>query len=171
MDEEMRTVKEVADLTGVSVRILHYYDEIGLLKPSGVIAAGYRLYGTDKLEELRQILMEAYGSKEGVIKAAANPPGQEGVEQMQRQTDAVCRRLVRCRREGLSEASLEVKLLVCEYALAMKTGLRLENERQVMLGMADTYDSYEKAREALDGQYEEPGLAAYLVRAIRSFYR
>ena len=45
MDEEMRTVKEVADLTGVSVRTLHYYDEIGLLKPSGVSAAGYRLYG------------------------------------------------------------------------------------------------------------------------------
>ena len=59
MDEEMRTVKEVADLTGVSVRTLHYYDEIGLLKPSGVSAAGYRLYGTDKLEELRVMMHRA----------------------------------------------------------------------------------------------------------------
>lgn len=30
----MRTVKEVSDITGISVRTLHYYDEIGLLKPS-----------------------------------------------------------------------------------------------------------------------------------------
>ena len=30
----MRTVKEISDLTGISVRTLHYYDEIGLLKPT-----------------------------------------------------------------------------------------------------------------------------------------
>lgn len=40
----MRTVKEVSRLTGVSVRTLHYYDAIGLLKPSEVTEAGYRLY-------------------------------------------------------------------------------------------------------------------------------
>lgn len=56
MDGQLRTVKEVSDLTGVSVRTLHYYDEIGLLKPSCVGENGYRLYGEDKLEELRQIL-------------------------------------------------------------------------------------------------------------------
>ena len=62
-------------------------------------------------------------------------------------------------------------MLVCEYALAMKTALRLKNERQVMLGTADTYDNYEKASQVLDEQYGEPGLAAYLSRAIRNFYR
>ena len=40
----MRTVKEISDLTGISVRALHYYDEIGLLKPTAKSAAGYRLY-------------------------------------------------------------------------------------------------------------------------------
>lgn len=30
----MRTVKEISDLTGISVRTLHYYDEIGFLKPT-----------------------------------------------------------------------------------------------------------------------------------------
>ena len=40
----MRTVKEVSRLTGVSVRTLHYYDAIGLLKPAEVTEAGYRLY-------------------------------------------------------------------------------------------------------------------------------
>ena len=52
----MKTVKQVATLTGVSVRTLHYYDELGLLTPSEVTAAGYRLYGDDKLERLQQIL-------------------------------------------------------------------------------------------------------------------
>ena len=52
----MRTVKEISDLTGISVRTLHYYDEIGLLKPSEKSEAGYRLYDDKALETLQQIL-------------------------------------------------------------------------------------------------------------------
>lgn len=40
----MRTVKEISSLTGISVRTLHYYDEIGLLTPTEKSEAGYRLY-------------------------------------------------------------------------------------------------------------------------------
>jgi len=49
-------VKEVADLVGVSVRTLHYYDKIGLLKPESVNSSGYRFYNKDDLERLQQIL-------------------------------------------------------------------------------------------------------------------
>lgn len=52
----MRTIKQVSDLTGVSVRMLHYYDKIGLLKPSSITEAGYRLYGDESFETLQQIL-------------------------------------------------------------------------------------------------------------------
>ncbi|ARC83408.1 merR regulatory family protein [Clostridium argentinense CDC 2741] len=52
----MRTVKQVSDLTGISVRTLHYYDEIGLLKPSKITEAGYRLYDDEALKTLQQIL-------------------------------------------------------------------------------------------------------------------
>lgn len=52
----MRTVKEISNITGISIRTLHYYDEIGLLKPSGKTDAGYRLYNDEALETLRQIL-------------------------------------------------------------------------------------------------------------------
>ncbi len=52
----MRTVKEVSNLTGISVRTLHYYDEIGLLKPTGKSEAGYRLYDDKALETLQQVL-------------------------------------------------------------------------------------------------------------------
>lgn len=52
----MRTVKEISELTGISVRTLHYYDEIGLLKPTEKSDAGYRLYDDKALETLQQIL-------------------------------------------------------------------------------------------------------------------
>lgn len=53
----MRTVNEVSKLTGVSVRTLHHYDSIGLLKPAKVTEAGYRLYDDAALERLQQILL------------------------------------------------------------------------------------------------------------------
>ena len=53
----MLTVNEVSKLTGVSVRSLHHYDAIGLLKPAKVTEAGYRLYGDDELARLQNILL------------------------------------------------------------------------------------------------------------------
>lgn len=53
----MKTVHEVSKLTGVSVRTLHHYDEIGLLKPTEVTEAGYRLYDDTALERLQHILL------------------------------------------------------------------------------------------------------------------
>ena len=53
----MKTVKEVSKLTGVSVRTLHHYDAIGLLKPSRVTEAGYRLYDDAALQRLQSILL------------------------------------------------------------------------------------------------------------------
>ena len=50
-------IKEFAELTGVSVRTLHYYDEIGLLKPSEVdVQNGYRFYDERSLERMQEIL-------------------------------------------------------------------------------------------------------------------
>lgn len=53
----MRTVKEVSQITGVSVRTLHHYDAIGLLKPTQVTGAGYRLYDDTALQRLQTILL------------------------------------------------------------------------------------------------------------------
>lgn len=53
----MRTVHEVSRLSGVSVRTLHHYDAIGLLKPTQVTEAGYRLYDDAALERLQSILL------------------------------------------------------------------------------------------------------------------
>lgn len=53
----MYTVKDLARLAGITPRTLHYYDEIGLLKPSQVGDNGYRYYGEESLLRLQQILL------------------------------------------------------------------------------------------------------------------
>lgn len=53
----MKTVNEMAKLAHVSVRTLHHYDTIGLLKPTQITEAGYRLYDEDALERLYLILL------------------------------------------------------------------------------------------------------------------
>ena len=53
----MKTVKQVSHLSGVSVRTLHHYDAIGLLPPTQVTEAGYRLYDDAALQRLQSILL------------------------------------------------------------------------------------------------------------------
>jgi DNA-binding transcriptional MerR regulator len=50
------TVKQLAAISGVTVRTLHHYDEIGLLKPAWIGENGYRYYGRTQLLRLQQIL-------------------------------------------------------------------------------------------------------------------
>ena len=56
MNEKAKTVHEVAKLTGITARTLHYYDKIGLLKPSIITEAKYRQYTDDDLTRLQEIL-------------------------------------------------------------------------------------------------------------------
>jgi DNA-binding transcriptional MerR regulator len=51
------TVGELSRLTGMTVRALHHYDEIGLVRPSQRSAAGYRIYGDDDVLRLQQVLV------------------------------------------------------------------------------------------------------------------
>ncbi|MCG8467593.1 MAG: MerR family transcriptional regulator [Gemmatimonadetes bacterium] len=55
MSEDRIKVGAVAERTGLSVRTLHHYDEIGLLSPTGRTASGHRLYGAAELERLQRI--------------------------------------------------------------------------------------------------------------------
>lgn len=50
------TVKELAELSGVSGRALRYYDSIDLLKPKRIASNGYRIYGSEQVDQLQQIL-------------------------------------------------------------------------------------------------------------------
>ena len=53
----MKTVHEVSEMTGMSIRTLQYYDKIGLLKPAEYTEAGYRLYDNGSLMRLQEIML------------------------------------------------------------------------------------------------------------------
>lgn len=83
----MMTVKEIAELTHISARTLHYYDEIGLLEPTAKSEAGYRLYDDKALETLQQILFfREFDIPLKEIKALMNSPvfDRNQILQMQR---------------------------------------------------------------------------------------
>lgn len=93
------TVKAVADLAGISVRTLHHYDEIGLLKPAGQSAAGYRLYSQEDLERLQQILFFrelGFGLKE--IGAIIDSPGFDRRQALLAHREALLQRKARIER-------------------------------------------------------------------------
>ncbi len=56
MDNKMLNINEVAKLCGITVRSLHYYEEIGLLEPAAYASNGYRKYNNESLSKLQQIL-------------------------------------------------------------------------------------------------------------------
>ena len=75
------TVHELASLAGVSVRTLHHYDQIGLLRPSARTAAGYRLYREPELLRLQQILFyRELDFPLGQIKELLEQPGFDPVQ-------------------------------------------------------------------------------------------
>ncbi len=93
----MKTVKEISDATGISVRTLHYYDEIGLLKPTEKSDAGYRLYDERALETLQQILFfREFDLPLKEIKAVLDAPSRNRSEVLHMQ-----RRMLQAKKERL----------------------------------------------------------------------
>ena len=93
---EKRTyqVRDVAQVSGVSVRTLHYYDEIGLLAPSGRTAAGYRLYSDRDLLRLQQILIgRSLGLSLNEIQRSLDEPGFDLAHRLRRQRAVLVDRL------------------------------------------------------------------------------
>ena len=84
----MRTISQVAELTGVSTRTLQYYDEIGLLKPSELTESGYRLYNDEALQNLQQILFfKELGFKLKEIKEILQKPDFDRIKAFKRQKE------------------------------------------------------------------------------------
>lgn len=70
------TIKQMADLAGISTSTLRYYDKINLLKPKAVSKAGYRIYGEREVDALQQVLFyKNLGVELTEIKTCINAPG------------------------------------------------------------------------------------------------
>lgn len=112
------TVQQLADLAGVSVRTLHYYDEIDLLKPSTVQKNGYRYYEEKELLTLQQILFfrELDFSLED-IKKILSAPGFDMKEALQDQ-----RKLIEIRKKRLSRLvkTIDKTILKLNHKITMQ---------------------------------------------------
>lgn len=102
------TVKQVSELTGVSVRTLQYYDDIGLLSPSERTEAGYRLYEKEQLATLQEILLFReleFPLKE--IKAILDSPAHDKETALQQQVELLT--LKKERLKGLIRLAEELR--------------------------------------------------------------
>lgn len=84
------TVKQLAAMAGVSVRTLHHYDRIGLLRPAQVGANRYRYYRRDELLRLQQILIHReLGFSLAEIAAVLDAPGYDRIGTLRQQRERI----------------------------------------------------------------------------------
>lgn len=90
------TVGQTAELVGVSVRTLHHWDAIGLVRPSGRTAADYRLYGPADVARIHRVLVyRELGIALADIGALLDDPSADEVAHLQRQREALVSRISR----------------------------------------------------------------------------
>ncbi len=131
---EAWTVGEVAEMTHVSVRALHHYDEIGLLRPSRRTPAGYRLYATDDLQRLQQILLyKELGLPLDAIRRMLDEPS------VDRRTELEAQRALLVERRNRTDAVIRA---VDRMLDAITRGKRMSNE--------EMFEGFEDLREAPD---------------------
>jgi DNA-binding transcriptional MerR regulator len=135
---DQATVGDIARLTGVSVRTLHHYDEIGLVVPRERSEAGYRLYGPSEVARLQEVLFfRELGFGLGEIKRLVERPDYDRATALQRQ-----RRLLDTKAEHLL-AMIDALDAAVE---AERHGTPMSNED--MLGVFGDFDPAEHEAEA-----------------------
>ena len=151
----MKTVIEVSRITGVSVRTLHHYDAIGLLKPSRVTEAGYRLYDEDALKRLQTILLFRtlqFPLKE--IRTILDSPGFDPMEALSQQIQ-----LLEMQRKHLDDLIAHAKTMQQTGVFSMDFSTfdttemdHYAAEARKRWGKTDAYREFEKKTE---GQSKE----------------
>ena len=189
----MRTVKEISDLTGISVRTLHYYDEIGLLKPTKKSDAGYRLYDDKALETLQQVLFfREFDIPLKEIKAVMENPVLERNQILQMQRKMLVAKKERMERlinsiddilkgDNKMDFAIFSKTEVEEMFqtmiehmpenmknLAVKEFSQIKNEEEFMLAQAQYYRN-EKIKPMIDEKYGK-GASKFFSQAIEAVY-
>ncbi|QMU71223.1 MerR family DNA-binding transcriptional regulator [Streptacidiphilus sp. P02-A3a] len=154
--EEHLTVGRVAELADVSVRTLHHYDEIGLVRPSARNAVGYRTYSAGDVERLREVLgyrRLGFGLRE--IAALVDDPATDAVAHLHR-----LRGLLLAQRD---RAAAMVTAIDKELE-ARAMGIRTTPEEQLKVFGAQLYEAIGSAYPAT--RRTEPRIAARVWEAL-----
>ena len=140
----MKSVKEVSQLSGVSVRTLHYYDEIDLLKPSVVAENGYRYYNRDAVVRLQEILL--YRELDFPLKKINEIVGQPGYDKVQALRDQI--KLLELKKSRLEAVIAHAKALQMEEeemsfeAFDQKAVKAFQEEAQARWGQTEAYQAF-----------------------------
>ncbi len=154
--EEHLTVGRVAELTGVTVRTLHHYDEIGLVHPSARTAAGYRAYSAGDVERLREVLAYrrlGFGLRE--IADLVDDPTTDAVAHLHRLRGLLL--------EQRDRAAALVTAIDTELAARAK-GIRMTSEEQLTAFGAQLYETIGSAYPTT--RRTEPRIAAQVWEAL-----
>lgn len=146
------TVKQLSDLAGVSVRTLHYYDEIGLLAPSRVGENGYRYYQDEQVFRLQQILLyREMDLSLSDIKAIVDEAGFDALAALQAHREALRARMHRL--EGLIQT--------VDTTIAYLTGDVEMSDKRQLFGDMTKEDEERYEREAREQYGDEEVSASY----------
>lgn len=125
MTDEALTVGRAAALVGVSVKTLHHWDAVGLIRPSGRTPAGYRVYSGDDIARIHQVLVyRELGFPLAEIRRILDEPGTDARERLRRQRSELVARI---------ERLTEMVAAVDHMLEAAKLGMRLTPEEQIAI--------------------------------------
>ena len=148
---ELMTVGETASVTGVTVRTLHHYDQIGLVSPAARSATGYRLYAPDDVGRLQQVV--AYRRLGlGLEDIAAALPGEGRAEPAGR------RRALERQRELVEEKITDLTRLLAALDTALEKDMQdidlTETEMRELFGdgYTEQFEEYQAEAEERWGQ-------------------
>lgn len=167
----MWTVNKVCKLTGVSARTLHHYDAIGLLKPSTVTDAGYRLYDDAGLERLGQIMLfKELGFSLQEIKEILNNPDFDREKALNQQIELLS--LKKKRIENIISFAEQIKrtgVYKMDFKVFDKERVeRYSAEAKRMWGSTDAYREF-SAKTADYSEEKQKMLAGALMDLFKGF--
>jgi DNA-binding transcriptional MerR regulator len=145
-----KTVNQVAKLSGVSIRTLHWYDKIGLLCPAKVTDAGYRLYGDEELERLQQILFfRELGFELKDIKAILDSPNYDKTEAMKKHKELLTLKLNRLKNlinlvDKTMKGESEMSFKEFDMAEIEKAQSQYKKEAEERWGSTDAFKQSQK---------------------------
>ncbi len=115
-------------------------------------------------------LVAWYGDKDTALNVAKNPVGEEVIRACHLRQEAVMKKLVDRKKDGYPVDSFEVKEVIGEYGFVMKQMFRIKYEKEIMLRLAEVYQTNETVRGECNQQYGE-GVADFFAYAVIGFYR
>ncbi|MBI4320696.1 MAG: MerR family transcriptional regulator [Chloroflexi bacterium] len=146
------TIKKVADLAGLTVRALHHYDHVGLLRPAAQNEAGYRLYAEEDLERLQQILFfRELGFSLRDIKAIVDSPDFDRKEALM------------AHRKSLREQQERLAKLVASVERTIEA-----LERGTSMDEKEMFDGFDRAKME---EYREEARARWGAERVDESYR